>query len=585
MFHIPVMGTGFTIDTAIRVARYGISSVMSLVDDVLVEQLRKYHCQDRGLPYAEICENDEDSRANRITAYLNLINDEVNNQIDKIRSSPFVQGSEITRYYEMLPDSPLRQSYLDMLATDDQAARANQQETLRSQVVPGSIDVNIMTKLDRDLYRNGEKLPKEAADAMAALRGYANSSVESSIVFSAGMNQRLYSYLAEFKDFLPDESGYFRKKITLKVSDFRSALIQGKFLAKRGLWVSEYRVESGLNCGGHAFGLNGNLLGPILEEFNRNSGEFASVLQDLYARALTKRGLTPIAEPHPIRITVQGGVGTAEEHNYLLDKYPVDSIGWGTPFLLVPEVVRVDDVHLNKLVAAGEEDVHLSDRSPLGIPFWSLRSSASEEARMRRITKGKPGSACPKGFLVLDTEFTKVPICRASRTFQRRKLKQIDSSTLSADQQVIERESVITKACICHELGGAATVTLGIDPEIDTAVCCGPNIINFSKVATLEEMVGHIYGRTSLMTNPDRPHMFIAELKLCIDDFRAELQKVSDELMDKSAKHFQEFRKNLVDGIEYYRSLAEQISADQQERFLEDLDSLFAEIESIFAGC
>ena len=34
-FHIPVMGTGFTIDTPIKVAKYGISSVVSLVDDII----------------------------------------------------------------------------------------------------------------------------------------------------------------------------------------------------------------------------------------------------------------------------------------------------------------------------------------------------------------------------------------------------------------------------------------------------------------------------------------------------------------------------------------------------------------------
>ena len=33
-FHIPVMGTGFTIDTPLKVARYGIASVVSLVDDL-----------------------------------------------------------------------------------------------------------------------------------------------------------------------------------------------------------------------------------------------------------------------------------------------------------------------------------------------------------------------------------------------------------------------------------------------------------------------------------------------------------------------------------------------------------------------
>ena len=32
-FHIPVMGTGFTVDTPLRVARFGISSVMAIGDD------------------------------------------------------------------------------------------------------------------------------------------------------------------------------------------------------------------------------------------------------------------------------------------------------------------------------------------------------------------------------------------------------------------------------------------------------------------------------------------------------------------------------------------------------------------------
>ena len=34
-FHIPVMGTAFTIDTPLKVARFGISSVVSLCDDEL----------------------------------------------------------------------------------------------------------------------------------------------------------------------------------------------------------------------------------------------------------------------------------------------------------------------------------------------------------------------------------------------------------------------------------------------------------------------------------------------------------------------------------------------------------------------
>ena len=72
-FHIPVMGTAFSIDTPLRVARYGISSVISLVDDVLAEQMRRFHCDRLNLPFEAIGDGEEDGRARRITAYLNLI--------------------------------------------------------------------------------------------------------------------------------------------------------------------------------------------------------------------------------------------------------------------------------------------------------------------------------------------------------------------------------------------------------------------------------------------------------------------------------------------------------------------------------
>ena len=67
------MGTGFMIDAPLRVAKYGISTVLSLVDDLLIEQMRKFHCQREGEPYEEIGGQEEDSRARRITAYLNLL--------------------------------------------------------------------------------------------------------------------------------------------------------------------------------------------------------------------------------------------------------------------------------------------------------------------------------------------------------------------------------------------------------------------------------------------------------------------------------------------------------------------------------
>ena len=44
-FHIPVMGLSYTIDTPLKVARFGISSVISIVQDDLLEQMREYYCK------------------------------------------------------------------------------------------------------------------------------------------------------------------------------------------------------------------------------------------------------------------------------------------------------------------------------------------------------------------------------------------------------------------------------------------------------------------------------------------------------------------------------------------------------------
>ena len=580
-FHIPVMGTGFTIDTPLRVAKYGISSVIPLVDDVLVEQVRKYHCEKHGEPYEEISNREQDARALRITAYLNLLDRLIRQQVEALQASPFEDGSEITRYFEMLPETPLKQAYGEMLATTEPEAKARMQEDLRQRAVPGSIDVNIMTKLDRDVYWDGKKLPAEFTDAMAALRGFANSTLNSSVVFSAGINQRLYTYAATFDDFFPDHNGELKKKIILKVSDYRSASIQGRFLAKKGLWVSEYRIESGLNCGGHAFATDGYLLGPVLEEFKEKRHELTETLHAAYTKALADRDWSVNNEPHEVSLTVQGGIATALENEFLLRYYLIDRTGWGTPFLLVPEVTNVDNAHLEKLLAATDGDVYLSDSSPLGIPFWNLRTSASEETRRQHIREGKPGSICLKGAARLNTEFTEIPICPSSRVYVKRKLQHLPEEGLSAEQLAAAKESVLRKSCICHDLGGSTTLKYDIDPAATPSICCGPSILDFSKISTLEEMVAHIYGRLSLMTNKERPHMFIKELMLYIDHLREEIKNFSLKLSFRTPAYFSKFKKNLLAGIEYYHRLAGQFIEEQRKQFLADLKVLQDEIERL----
>ena len=208
-------------------------------------------------------------RAKRITDYLNLVNTIVQVQVEKLKKAAFEAGSEIVKYFEMLPeDSTLKHLYHQMITTVDQREKEKMEALLRAEIRPGSIDVNIMTKLDRNNVDKQGQLIEDGSDAVTALRGYAKSNLsDSSVIFSAGMNPRLYNYLEKCEGFEVNKDGVFTKKIVIKVSDYRSALIQGKFLAKKGIWVSEFRIESGLNCGGHAFATDGYLLGPILEEF------------------------------------------------------------------------------------------------------------------------------------------------------------------------------------------------------------------------------------------------------------------------------------------------------------------------------
>ena len=591
-FHIPVMGTGFSIDTPIKVARYGISSVISLVDDTLIEQMRQFYCGVLKEPYAPITKYDQDHRARRITEYLNLVDRIVKKQFEALKTSTFEAGTEITKYFELLADdSPLKILYRTMLSTADPQQKNNLQNELRAGIKAGDINVNIMTKLDRNNYASdGKELPAEYSDALAALRGYAQSTLASAIVFSAGINRRLYTYVENFKDFYADAAGFIKKKIIIKVSDYRSAITQGKFFAKKGLWISEYRIESGLNCGGHAFATDGYLMGPILEEFKNKKQELINGLQEIYNQALKLKNLIPFLKPHTVKITAQGGIGTAKENKFLSEYYNVDSTGWGTPFLLVPEATNVDKETLQKLAAATENDLYLSDVSPLGVPFHNLRGCNSDLEKERRVQMGRPGSACPKGHLVSNTEFTKEPICTASRQYQKLKLEQLEKMNLPPNNYERMVESVVTKACICNDLGEGVLLKNNVNVSEQkkfSAVCPGPNLAYFSKVSTLAQMIGHIYGRLNLLNSTYRPNMFISELKLYIDYLKKEIQKCVPELTVKDIAYLREFKNNLTTGIEYYKNLFPQMIEETESyrlKMLEELQNYKSKLEDLIAA-
>ncbi len=597
-FHVPVMGTAFSIDTPIKVARYGIHSVISLVDDTLIEQMREFYCKKENEPYVPITKYDEDFRARRITAYLDLVNRIVQRQFAQLKASAFQPGTEITKYFEMLPeDSVLKAAWRNMLSQTDPKLKADLQKNLRESIKPGDINVNIMTKLDRNNYdAQGALLPAEYSDALSALRGYAQSGLQSAIVFSAGINRRLYSYAEQFKDFYADATGNIKKRIILKVTDFRSSIVQGKFFAKKGLWISEYRVESGLNCGGHAFASDGFLMGPILEEFRVKRQELIAELYRIYNEALKLKDKVTFAKPHEVKITAQGGIGTWREDRFLREHYGLNATGWATPFLLCPEVTNVDRITLEKLAKAGEKDLFLSDVSPLGVPFNTLRDSLSDIEKNQRIMRGRPGSACPKSYLVSNTEFTTLPICTASRQYQKLKLDQLNTLDLDESEYKKRFDAIVIKACICHDLGQAVLTKNAIATKVPgfTAICPGPNLAYFSKIATLKEMTDHIYGRISLLNNTPRPNMFIKELSMYVDYLKKDIAKSLESMNEQKIKYFTEFKNNLLDGIEYYRKLFPQMmeeSVEYRTKMLNDLEDchqrlldMLEEFAPVFAG-
>ena len=95
-FHIPVMGIGFTIDTPLKVAQYGMDSVISLVDDILLEKLRKMYCDKFEVPYNEITDKIDDFRAKRITSYLNLISDLANKKFESLKDITSEKSDEFS---------------------------------------------------------------------------------------------------------------------------------------------------------------------------------------------------------------------------------------------------------------------------------------------------------------------------------------------------------------------------------------------------------------------------------------------------------------------------------------------------------
>ena len=112
-FHIPVLGIGYSIDTPVKVAHLGISSVISLLDDMLMEKLREFYSEKFDFPFQAISEKIDDFRAKRITAYLNMIDKIARDKFEELKATYDQKSSEFSKYIDMLHESShLKQKFL-----------------------------------------------------------------------------------------------------------------------------------------------------------------------------------------------------------------------------------------------------------------------------------------------------------------------------------------------------------------------------------------------------------------------------------------------------------------------------------------
>ncbi|MFT4786873.1 MAG: hypothetical protein ACI9I8_002005 [Cellvibrionaceae bacterium] len=556
-FHIPVMGIGYTLDTPIKVAKYGISSVISIVQDDVIEKARKYYSHINKLPYEPIHKKDAAYRPKRITAYLNLVKHLVNQSFEQLKRDPL----PLRKYTRMLPGN----SNVEDL-----------QEHL-NELKAGSIDVNIMTKLDRQPSSDEGVY----TDACASLKGYAESDLDSCLVLSAGINPRLFAYMEEFRDFFPDEAGHIKKRIIVKVSDFRSAAIQGKMLAKKGLWVSEYRLESGLNCGGHTFATDGLLMGPILEEFKLHRDELLAE-QELICKEVWKALGHTHSQLLVQKLTVQGGLGTSNERLLLEDFYGVDGTGWGSPFLLVPEATSIDHETLAVLTKAGEKDIYNSDVSPLGVSFSTVRGTSGDRMKNERISADKPGSPCHWKHLAMDTSYKAAGVCVASSSYQKRKIQELKAQNLSQEAYDASFARITEKECLCDGLAVSFLKKFDLMDASNfdgVSVCPGPNLAYFDRTYSLEEMVEHIYGKQDILEK-DRPHVFLKELGLYMTYYEKLKNRMGDEAGPRKQKQLTKFRENLLSGISYYSMLALTLSDAERAEFEKTLKDYSDQLET-----
>ena len=239
-----------------------------------------------------------------------------------------------------------------------------------------------------------------------------------------------------------------------------------------------------------------------------------------------------------------------------------------------------------------ESDLYLSNISPLGVPFNNLRGNTKDNEKISMADKGKPGSPCTKKHLAISNkEFSKIPLCTASRKYQYLKIKELDKENLSSNEYHKKYNEIVDKACLCTGLGSSVLLVNNLDTKTEgdaVSVCPGPNMAYFSKKMTLKEIIDHIYGRINVLESNNRPNFFIKELNIYIEFLRNKIDEFSISI-PKQKQYLLNFIENLKTGINYYINLF----SNQQDNFRfiksdrlstldikkEDIDSIKTEIK------
>jgi len=188
----------------------------------------------------------------------------------------------------------------------------------------------------------------------------------------------------------------------------------------------------------------------------------------------------------------------------------------------------------------------LSNISPLGVPFNTLRNSSKDIERFQKIEEGKPGSPCPRKFLALSNEYGTEGVCTASRLFQKNKIQEQGIS-----------DQITQKTCLCMGLAATAVINYGVETRESkgVSICPGPNMAYFSKELSLSEMVNHIYNDVKEVVRADRPNMFVNELGMYLKYLSEKIEGHKDHWDRASEKKLNAFADNMNEGINYYKEM------------------------------